>query len=1137
MNINTSQAPADALVRQQALDPNQSFAVSAPAGSGKTGLITQRILTLLSLAERPENILAMTFTRKAADEMHQRIMEALHLAQSPSSSEQTQNAHQQLTLELASKVLARDKELNWQLLITPHRLRIQTIDSFCQHLVDQLPLNSGINGALEATENPSNLYQQAVRDFLGLLNQADHQADMSLLLGHLDNNLFKLERLLVGLLNKRNQWLSVLYKSANSDDTEQVLIDSLQRTIDANLNEVVPELAPVLAELIPLARYAGEQMAETDPDSPLLILKDFDENISPCAEDLIYWKQLASILLKKGNKPDNCDWRKTVDKRLGFPTSKDKNSIEFTNKQTMLSLLEDLKQNDKLLQLLRDILALPLIDSLKHEGVIDSLTRLLPRLVSQLQITCREFGQCDFDEIAQAAVKSLGDELAPTDLALKLDYQIKHILVDEFQDTSLIQLNLLEKLTAGWQQDDGRTLFMVGDAMQSCYGFRDAKVGLFLRVREYGIGTVQLEPLDLVVNFRSDALIVDWVNRIFSKVLPTDDNSRRGAVAYRMAQAKSESSGDASVNLLGFHHSEQQAHAIAQLVQHHLQNSDTETIAILARTRSQLQTILYTLRDANIEWEAQDIDALNTQMVIVDLLSLTKACCDFSDRISWLSILRAPWCGLDMHDLHALANGQEDDGLIWQQIINADRLPLSDAGKQCLSYLRRILSPAFENTHRKPFRQWLQGIWIALGGQSAVMNPIEADSANSYLDLIEKYCTTWGIDNWDQFESAIARLYANSPHQSRVQVMTLHKSKGLEFDVVILPHLEKSSKADTKELLLWEDSVDDHGHINFLISPIAEHNTDNPLYDFLWREQGIARDLESARLLYVACTRAIQHLYLCACFQLDEKSGAVKEPPAKSLLAKLWPYVEADFTIAENDHTQLLSNNDNGILDKILRLPPDRASVGFPLDPTLAPYRRPAYFHQDELPSAETVHNRQQRYCGTIIHRALETACKQGWQQYQPSQQVDIWQTQLAQLGLAPSVRASLIDIITTAVSNTLSDPKGQWLLDNQHQHSICEWQLSASHEDPQFNTTREWIIDRSFVDEGVRWVVDYKSSEPAPGQGLEEFLQQEANHYREQLARYQQVVQSLEPHFPVKTALYFPLLAQFYPLDDEKIQ
>ena len=127
---------------------------------------------------------------------------------------------------------------------------------------------------------------------------------------------------------------------------------------------------------------------------------------------------------------------------------------------------------------------------------------------------------------------ALGQVDAPEDLALALGHRIQHFLVDEFQDTSYTQFELIEKLTAGWEPGDGRTLFLVGDPMQSIYRFRQADVSLFLKARLEGIGAIRLEPLTLSVNFRSRPGIVEWVNRTFESILPARDDLESGAVAY-----------------------------------------------------------------------------------------------------------------------------------------------------------------------------------------------------------------------------------------------------------------------------------------------------------------------------------------------------------------------------------------------------------------------------------------------------------------------------------------------------------------------------------------------------------------------------------------------------------------------------
>jgi len=165
-----------------------------------------------------------------------------------------------------------------------------------------------------------------------------------------------------------------------------------------------------------------------------------------------------------------------------------------------------------------------------------ALVRMLPVAAAQLQIEFRQRGAADYGEVAMAAQRALGDAENPTDLSLTLDYRIQHLLVDEFQDTSVSQYDLLLRLTAGWEPGDGRTIFAVGDPMQSIYRFREAEVGVFLKACREGIGQIPLEPLQLTANFRSDSGIVDWVNETFPEVMPPAENITTGAIPYHRCE-------------------------------------------------------------------------------------------------------------------------------------------------------------------------------------------------------------------------------------------------------------------------------------------------------------------------------------------------------------------------------------------------------------------------------------------------------------------------------------------------------------------------------------------------------------------------------------------------------------------------
>src|SRR5207302_3012862 len=166
---------------------------------------------------------------------------------------------------------------------------------------------------------------------------------------------------------------------------------------------------------------------------------------------------------------------------------------------------------------------------------LEAILKLLPVATAHLKLVFAERGEADFTEFVQAAVRALGTGEAASDLLLALDYRVKHILVDEFQDTSISQWELLSLLTSGWTGDDGRTLFLVGDPMQSIYRFREAQVALFLQARERGLGSVKLEPLTLSTNFRSQKNLISFFNSAFSQVLPPAPDASLGAVPYSPA--------------------------------------------------------------------------------------------------------------------------------------------------------------------------------------------------------------------------------------------------------------------------------------------------------------------------------------------------------------------------------------------------------------------------------------------------------------------------------------------------------------------------------------------------------------------------------------------------------------------------
>ena len=191
---------ADAAERREALNPARSFIVQAPAGSGKTGLLIQRYLVLLARVRVPEEVVAITFTRKAAGEMRSRILQALRDVREGS---EPQSDHEALTLQLAQAVLERDAQEGWGLEANPGRLHVQTIDALCASLTRQMPLLSRLGPVPRVAEDAEELYREAARETLALLDEEGYAEPVAALLRHLDNHVGRAEEMLAALLRKR----------------------------------------------------------------------------------------------------------------------------------------------------------------------------------------------------------------------------------------------------------------------------------------------------------------------------------------------------------------------------------------------------------------------------------------------------------------------------------------------------------------------------------------------------------------------------------------------------------------------------------------------------------------------------------------------------------------------------------------------------------------------------------------------------------------------------------------------------------------------------------------------------------------------------------------------------------------------
>ena len=825
---NARQKPdaPDQAERDCAIDTSHSVLVRAPAGSGKTTLLTERFLNLLAEVDDPGQVVAITFTKAAAAEMRNRILNELQKDE-PS--------------KIAQQVLARSQELDWNLLDLPAQLRIMTIDAFCRELALQRPLVSSLGGGLDICDDPKELYRKAARRTLNAIGQGDAELRSALeaLLLWRDNNWHDVENQLVEMLAGRDRWMREAI--AAGEGNWEALRQRLER---------------------PFRRGEGAVESPT--------------------------------------RYSDADWE-----------------------------------------------------------IVQACFKALKRAAVELKLVFAEAGKADYTEIAQIAATVLaGEEGIPGEGALAAADNIKHLLVDEFQDTSRKQHRLLQSLIAAWPDREGRTCFVVGDPMQSIYLFRDADAELFGRVEQFGLEIEDDQPMEfesvrLSANFRTAPELVATLNETFAEVFRIDDES---GVNFARAEAardagKNHPAWDSAIEPRFELHldfvpasrggkrtaeeqervkverksaQERQTAEIVELIRGHLEqieetrernkalrpnNTEKYRVAVLGRTRSALAVVAAALRDAGIPFRAVNLEPLQDRPEVMDALALGRALMNAEDRVAWLGVLRAPWCGLALDDLHRLVSN-DDNELIRRPVpqMMRDRAALlSIDGHTRVTRLLRALEAAASMRYSNPAMQlgtWLEQVWLRVGAVECVNG---AERMN--LDLLWRTLDALPEGEQDYLgnalDSALEGLFA-SPDPSvdsdcGVQLMTIHGAKGLEFEVVIVPELQAGAWRGEQKMLSWmergvlDPEVADEP-TELLVAPFQAKGADRGKAK-AWVDE-VRRKCERQemrRILYVAATRAREELHLFARPEYKEGiEGPELADPAESLLQTAWPALKPE---------------------------------------------------------------------------------------------------------------------------------------------------------------------------------------------------------------------------------------------------
>jgi ATP-dependent exoDNAse (exonuclease V) beta subunit len=1115
----------DAHIREAVLDPRESFHVESPAGAGKTRLLTARFVRLLGEVDHPREILALTFTNKAANEMLGRVQSLLRQAEegwSPDSKWSRQE------WEAARRALEKHQS-RIQVLKSPDGLNITTFHSFCSWIVKQAPLEAQVpmeavvltdkeqelwaeeaagrvldDLAASPVEDPlrqalervllyyNNTHRDLAADLTRLTLQRDRLADLlALVRGQGDPS--HLDRVLKGRLAS---WISF---------TLQALKEALMGT------PLGKKWRSFYKELVDHGAECGASLSADLPGSAW--------------EDLPYWQEISkAFLTKKGSV------RKQLGPKNGFYSGFDKTPWA----EEVKSLPEEV------VSFLNTIRTYPPPGTSPVDlSLLFDLILLIGEVVERYRSRCFAAGVVDFVELELGALRVLGNEEAPTDLQLHLDRRISHILVDEFQDTSWNQWLLIRSLCAGWSPGDGRTLFLVGDPKQSIYGFRKAEVALFLRAKKGlplpGQGLLPLKAVTICTNLRSRKELVAFTNDLFAQTIMTAPRPEADEVPFQAAEPKPHASeeGPGIIRMALFRKGEdpqgareKEAAWLAREVEKAAQDPTAEKVGVLLLARTHLPFYLRALYERGLQVRVQEGLLLAERPEVQDLLSLTRALIRPHDDAAWAALVRSCFCWLGVQDLYAIARGR--GASFAERLFSFAEQPQAP---EELKRLTEVLKSRQDQVGRLPWHRLLQEIWEGLSGPEKTAErygPAGVRNGREFLGLLSQAEKGVPEETLKGLEFLLEKAYAPPDPfslRSKVVIMTVHQAKGLDFDIVFLPHLDRSPLDGPREnppFLLERLPIEGEEYL-LALRPDRRKKDDLGMFDLLKKLNKDRRLGEAKRLYYVALTRAKKALYFSGVISESEKG---RTAPDYSLLNYLLSHPGLDQAVhIENDPEgpkvlpvgdQEGRSEDPPPLTVIPEPVPYRIVLpsGIPeQDPTTPSEEYP------QLPVQEESDNLSAMAKGTVIHRILEDLAEG---RDLPTEKAI--SRSLVLEGVEEETAEALAPLIVEEVNRCLKDPFLVELLRSDHPFSASEYALEDVVDD---RTLRSGVIDRLVYDGDTWTLVDYKTTPVPQGVKVETFLAEQKELYRPQLLAYREMLartRSLDPK-RVRLFLYFTAL------------
>lgn len=841
--------------QRMAADPKKSIWVAASAGTGKTKVLSDRVLRILLDGTKPNKILCLTYTKAAAVEMSSRVAKKLsQWATMPDSKleKELSSLYGQLPTDVKKRSTLKNKarQLFAVLLDTPGGIKIQTIHSFCQEILKRFPLEANVSPYFEVLDDRSSLEAiTEIKNKILVAAQNSPESEIGRAISYMTAAVseYSFPKIIDNIIKNRNK----IENSIKFFNGKKNLLTAVSKKLN-------------IADDLTIEKIMTDFFSCQPKENLFKLAEAGYTSLTPWLEesrDISDYEQYFSIFLTLENE------------------------IRSTSKNKIL------KQNELLTQIFNQEgeRCLSIKQRLKSYNVYQS-TKAVIILATELIENYSKFKQnhakLDYNDMILITKNLLENKDAAKWVLYKLDGGIDNILIDEAQDTSPDQWAIISSISDEFFSGLGaseniRTIFAVGDRKQSIYSFQGADPDKFDQMREHFAKLLpDFAKINLDVSFRSTDAVLDTVNQIFA-----DENVKRGVasigekiehIAFRKGEAgcvefweciePEETHSDDKWQLPAKHlqkisTSSQMAQMIARKIKHLVstkqylvsQNRPLQygDFLILVRSRDSFcEELIRECKNLNINISGIDRIKLMEQIAVQDLVSLGKFLLLPEDDLSLAEALKSPLFGLNDDDLFCLCHQRK--GTLWSSLLKNEKYT------QTASALKDLLNLS---DYMRPFELY-NYILSKNGGRKKYferMGPEAEDGIEEFLNLSltfeqDHIASLQNFINWICEDDVEIKREMEQSKNDMVRLMTVHGSKGLQAPIVILPDTTRVPRGNRGSDFLWDE--------NLFLYPNRAADFDD-ICNQLKNAQNNKMLEEYRRLLYVAATRAEDIMIFC----------------------------------------------------------------------------------------------------------------------------------------------------------------------------------------------------------------------------------------------------------------------------------